>query len=185
MTSKTKAQAPAIEIITDLKALGAAIKANAKAHQKVDSQWQVLALSAIAAFEQHGNVFYINDVFKSLGKGSRHKAMVLYFITYGGVKANTGESKDQTPLIKDSDKHVDLEGARSTMWYDMAPSPAPDEVVDYYALIMKAVKKSPKEGQKTEHADFREAVAKLAAEYATKLEGASADEGVLSGVTKG
>lgn len=161
-----------LQLITDLPKLAAAITANQKAHQKVDGTWQVLAVSAIAAFAAHGNVFYINKVYGCMGKGARHAAMTAFFLAFGGVKANTGENKAETPFLKDADKKPDLEGAEGTMWYEMAPSKAPDEVVDYYALILKVLKKSPKEGQTTAHSDFREAVQKLAAEYATQIEGA-------------
>lgn len=161
-----------LQLITDLTKLASAIQANAKAHQRVDQTWQVLAVSAIHAFAEHGNVFYINKVYAAMGKGARHAAMTAFFLAYGGVKANTGENKGETPFIKDADKKPDLEGCEETMWYEMAPSAKPDEVVDYFALIMKALKKSPKEGQTTAHSDFREQVQKLATEYAAKIEGA-------------
>ena len=174
-----------LQLITDLSKLSAAIAANQKAHQKVDATWQVLAVSAIHAFAEHGNVFYINKVYGSMGKGARHRAMTEFFLAFGGVKANTGENKAETPFIKDVDKKPDLEGAEGTMWYEMAASPAPDEVVDYYALIMKAVKKAPKEGQTTAHSDFREKVLKLAEEYlaaSASEEGAADADAALAGV---
>lgn len=162
-----------LQLITDLTKLAAAIQANQKAHQKVDATWQVLAVSAIDAFAKHGNVFYINKVYGCMGKGARHAAMTAFFIAFGGVTANTGENKSETPFIKDANKKPDLEGAEGTMWYDMAPSQKPDEIVDYYALIMKVLQKSPKEGQTTAHSDFREAVQKMASEYAATQEGAA------------
>lgn len=161
-----------MELIKDLKKLAAAIKANGGAHLKVDAQWQLLACSAISAFAEHGNVFYINQVWKSLGKGARHNAMTQFFLTHGGVKANTGEGKDETPFVKDSDKKPNLENAIANPWFDMVPSKKPDEVVDYLALILKAAKKSPKDGQTTTHADFREKVLALANEYAAAEDGA-------------
>lgn len=159
-----KQTAPAVTIITDLTELGKAIKLNGKAHQKVDAQWQVLAISAIAAFEAHGNVFYINEVYQNLGKGARHKAMGEFFTQFGGVSANTGEGKDKTPFVKDANKKVDMEKARATSWTAMAPSPAPDEVVDYLALIMKVAMRKPKDGQEVKHSAFREEVLRMAKE---------------------
>jgi hypothetical protein len=164
--TKTVTKAPAIklELIEEAK-LGAAIEANQKAHKKVDMQWQVLACSAIAAFAAHGNVFYINKVYSSMGKGARHTAMTQFMLAFGGVKANVGENKAVTPFVKDADKKVNMADAMSTMWFDMAPSPKPDEVLDYLALILKVAKKSPKEGQDVKHDKFREAVMALAAEF--------------------
>lgn len=153
---------PPASVITDLKALAAKIASNAKSHKTVDQTWQVIALSAIWAFAEHGNVFYINQTWKALGKGARHAAMTAFFTTFGGVSANKGENKDETPFVKDADKKPNLAEAEKTMWFDMAPSAKPDEVVDYLALIMKAAKKSPKEGQKTAHDEFRTKVLELA-----------------------
>jgi hypothetical protein len=169
--SKTQTQAPAapVSIIADLKELDKAIGAAQKAHIKVDLQWQVLAVSAIAAFAAHGNVFYINKVWKSVGKGTRHAALTAFFTTFGGVSANKGENKDETPFVKDADKKPNLAEAQKTMWYDMAPSKAPDAVVDYLALILKAAKKSPKEGQAIEHDSFRKDVLELAQKYEATL----------------
>lgn len=179
--------APAVTIITDLGELGKAIKLNGKAHQKVDAQWQVLALSAIAAFEKHGNVFYINEVYQNLGKGARHKAMGEFFTQFGGVSANDGEGKDRTPYVKDANKQVDMEKARATSWTTMAPSPAPDEVVDYLALILKVAMRKPKDGQEVKHSAFREKVLRMAKELEEAEAGADV-AGVadpLAGVTQG
>lgn len=173
----TKKPAPKIEAITDMKKLDAHIATTAKAHQKVDGAWQVAAFSAITAFADHGNVFYINKVYGSLGKGARHKAMTEYFLAFGGVKANDGENKKQTPFVKDSEKKPNLADAANTMWYDMAPSKAPDEVVDYLALILKVANRSPKEGQSVAHDDFRAKVLELATEYATAAEGGDEGDG--------
>lgn len=168
-----------MQLITDLKKLSAAITANGKAHAKVDSQWQLLAVSAIAAFEAHGNVFYVNQLYKAMGKGARHKAMVLFLTTFGGVKA---QDDDQTPFVKDHDKKVNMADAMNTMWYDMAPSPKPVEVLDYLSMILKIAKKSPKEGQTTAHSDFREKVLALAQEYA-EAEQAAAEAKTATGET--
>lgn len=160
------------QVITDLSTLAKAIKDNQAAHAKVDARWQILALSAIHAFQAHGNVFYINAVWKALGKGARHAAMTAYFLAFGGVKANTGANKDETPFIKDKDKQVDLEGAEKTLWHTMAPSKAPDEELDYLSIILKAAKRTPKEGQTVAHTDFRQKVLELAEALQAQVAGA-------------
>lgn len=156
--------------------LAAAIAANSKAHAKVDQQWQVLALSAVAVFAENGNVHYVNSVYKSLGKGARHAAMTAWLIAFGGVKANEGENKDETPFIKAKDKLVDLAKAEENPWFTMKPSPEPSAEIDYLALILKAAKKPAKEGQTVKGAEFRQRVLALADE----MSAASADP--LSGV---
>jgi hypothetical protein len=155
-----------VAIITELSKLGEAIKAQGKAHKRLDAQWQVLALSAVHAFAEHGNVFYVNAVYLSLGKGARHKAMTEYMLAFGGVQANTSDSKETMPFIKDPAKMADLKGAEETMWFDMASSPKPDEVLDYLALALKMVRRAPKEGQATEHAALRSKITEAIHAYA-------------------
>lgn len=153
-------------IITDLSVLATAIKAQSKAHKRVDAQWQVLALSAVAAFAAHGNVFYVNEVYKSLGKGARHVAMTAYFTGFGGVKANDGENKETTPFVKDQTKQADMIGAAETSWFDMKPSTKPDQEIDYLALALRLVKRSPKDGQETKHGDLRMRLSEVVQQYA-------------------
>lgn len=154
------------EIITDMTKLGDAIKAAGKAHVKVDGTWQTLALSAIQAFAAHGNVFYINRVYLSLGKGARHAAMISYFLAFGGVQANLGENKAETPFLKDPAKHADMTGATETMWFNMEKEPKPDQVLDYLALAMKVIKRSAKEGQEVTHGPLRMRLAEVIGQYA-------------------
>ena len=179
-------------LIADLTALAAAIKANTKAHGKVDAQWHVLACSAVNAFAEHGNVFYINQVYAALGKGARHKAMTEFFFAFGGVMANTGENKDQTPFIKDPAKQADLATAMKTPWYTMAPSKKPDDVVDYLKLALKLVSKAPNDKQTSEHGALRGLVSEVVRTYveANGIEGvevpsvATETDDELSGVTE-
>jgi hypothetical protein len=180
-----------IQLITEQSALGKAINANAKSAKKVDETWQVLALSAIAVFggdgteecKGTGNVFYINLVYKSLGKGARHQAMTGWLLAFGGVKANTGENKAETPFIKDANKKVDFEKASATPWYEFAPSKKPDEVLDYFSLLMKVVKRSAKEDQTVKGGELRSEVAALLKKYAEE-HGESA-EGIPSVTSEG
>jgi hypothetical protein len=182
-----------LNLISDLTALGAAIKANTKAHGKVDAQWHVLACSAIDAFDKHGNVHYVNAVYAALGKGARHKAMIEFFLAFGGVMANTGEGKDQTPFIKDPSKKADLATACKTPWYTMAPSKKPDEVVDYLKLALKLVSKAPTDKQTTEHGALRGLMSEVVRTYveANGIEGVEvpsvateSEDDVLADVTE-
>lgn len=167
-----------MELITDLKKLDASIKAFAKKAASLDKEAQHLGLSAIQAFAEHGNVFYINRLYLSLGKGARHAAMTAWLLAYGGVKANTADGKDVTPFVKDKDARVDLEGAAYNPWYDFKPSAKPDEVLDYYKLLMAVAKKKPKEGQEVAHADLLTRLNGILAEVAEKE--ANNEEDVLA-----
>lgn len=155
-----------VQLITDLTELGKAIGVASKQHARIDAQWQVLAVSAIAAFAEHGNVFYVNSVYKALGKGARHKAMTEYLLSFGGVQANVGENKAEMPFIKDPAKKADMQGAQEHAWFDMATSPKPDQVIDYLALALKLVKRSPKDGQEMAHGELRNKLAEVIGQYA-------------------
>jgi hypothetical protein len=147
---------------------------------KLDQDIHIAALSAVAVFEKHGNVFYINAVYQALGKGARHVAMTTWLTAVGGVKANDGESKDTTPFVKDANKAVNLALGRETPWFMMKPSKAPDEVVDLFAMLQKAIKKAaePKEGQEVKGADMLPKLRELLEEFtpAESVHGDAGDE---------
>lgn len=153
----------------DGKKLDLAIKSIATRGKKLDEDIQAAALSAIWHFgvrtngagELIGDVGFINRLFKALGKGARHVAMTEWLTKFGGVSANTGADKADNPFRKDKNKVVDLEGAAKTPWFEMKPSKAPDEVFDYYALLMSALNKKAKEGQTVKGAEFAAKVRKM------------------------
>jgi hypothetical protein len=82
-----------------------------------------------------------------MGKGARHVALTSWLLEFGGVKANDGEGKKETPFVKDGDKKVDMVGAAKKPWYECAPSKAPDEVVDLLKLTLAVIKKASGEGK--------------------------------------
>lgn len=141
-------------IIKDGAQLDAAIKEVGTARQKLDDQVQTLALSALWHFGVRtgaddklvGDVGYINRLYANLGKGARHVAFTDWVTKFGGVQANTGAGKAQTPFVKDKGKVVDMEGAENTKWYNCKPSKAPDEVIDLYSLLLKVCDKAEKPG---------------------------------------
>lgn len=136
------------KLITDLKALAAAIKAHAGKRAKLDDELQTLALSAILAVRDHGNIHYVNALYSASGKGTRHVALASWFMEFGGVSANTGKDKAEKPFIFDREKAVDLESGVATPWFDMKPSQAPDEILDVLKLVQAVIRKAqnPKEG---------------------------------------
>jgi HrpA-like RNA helicase len=163
----TKVQAVAIIESGDV--LNKEIKSIGLAAGKLDDRIQAAGLSAIwhfgvrtnAAGELIGDVGFINRLYKSLGKGARHVAFTEWVTKFGGVSANTGADKKDNPFIKDANKSVDIQGAQELPWFDCKPSKAPDEVLDYYGLLMKALAKKAKEGQTVKHAALADKVRKL------------------------
>ena len=157
------------DIIQDGTKLHKAIKDLGVARQKLDDQVQHLALSAIWHFGVRadaegrliGDVGFINRLYLSLGKGARHVAFTEWVTKFGGVSANTGAGKAETPFLKDKNKVVDMEGGTKVKWYDMKPSKAPDEVLDFYAVLMKVCAKEPKEGQQVKGVELVEQVKAL------------------------
>jgi len=175
----------ALKLITNQDELAKEIKSLAGRAKKLDHDFQVAALSAISIFNVHGNVFYINAVYNALGKGARHVAMTAWLTAFGGVSANEGDGKDQTPFVKDKNKQVDMDGGAKTPWYTMKPSKKPDEVLDLLALTLALIKKAakPKEGQELAHAEMLPELQALAEKYASEGETADAtdDDGATGG----
>ena len=170
-----------VKLITDQAELAKEIKSLAGRAKKLDRDFQVAALSAISIFNVHGNVFYINAVYNALGKGARHVAMTAWLTAFGGVSANEGEGKDQTPFVKDKNKQVDMEEAAKTPWYDMKPSKKPDEVVDLLKLTLAVIKKASGEGKTIAHGAMLTELQALAEKYASEGETADASDDGGSG----
>lgn len=149
------------------------------AGRKLDARIQIAALSAITVLAKNGNVHFVNALYLALGKGARHVAMTAWMLQFGGVSANEGESKGLKPFNYDKSKQVDVEGGAKMPWYDMKPSPKPDEVMDVLALTMALLKKvsKPKEGQQVAHGEMIEKLTALCAEHANDEEVTEATEG--------
>lgn len=150
-------------------ALNKEIKAIGAAAKKLDERIQEAGIAAIWHFgvrtndkdELIGDVGFINRLYKALGKGARHVAFTEWVTAFGGVSANTGADKADNPFIKDATKQVDIEGATALPWFECKPSKDPDEVLDFYSLLMKALNKKAKEGQTIKHGALADKVRKL------------------------
>jgi hypothetical protein len=101
----------------------------------------------------------------ALGKGVRHAAFIEWVTQFGGVTANEGDSKDTTPFIKDQNKKPDVDGGDALPWYNCKRSPKPDEVLDYYAMLMKIVTKKAKKDQTCVHAELLAKITPILKEY--------------------
>ena len=138
-----------VTLITDLGRLDKAIRMIAKRGEKLDTMIHVAALSAALAVEEHGNIHYVNALYKACPRGARHSALTLWLTTFAGVSANTGKEKAEKPFVFDKAKEVDIEGGMQEPWYTLKPSPEPDAVLDVRKLLAAVLKKArnPKEGQ--------------------------------------
>jgi hypothetical protein len=165
-------------IITDLKKLVLAIDSIKKRSSILDRDIQTAAMSAVDHFGKCGDVGYINRLYLALGKGARHVAFIEWITQFGGVMANEGEGKETTPFIKDKNKVVDLEGGDGMPWYECKPSPKPDEVLDYYALLMKVVTKKAKAGQEVKNAALMLRVADTLKAYDDEVKAGASHEGI-------
>jgi len=165
-------------LISDLTKLAAAIVSIKTRGAKLDADIHVAAMSSIAHFNKCGDVGYINRLYLALGKGARHVAMVEWLTQFGGVSANEGESKETTPFIKDKNKVVDMEGGDALPWYDCKPSPKPDEVLDYFALLMKVATKKAKKDQEVKHAAVLQRVLDTLKAYDDEIQAGASTEGI-------
>lgn len=162
-----------IKLIEESK-LGEAIGAHGRSRARLDKESHVLACSALVPFMEHGNVFYINEMFKSLGKGARHVAFTNWLFQFGGVMANKDAEKAKaTPFVKDADKTVDLDKAKLNPWYNFNPSPKPADTLDVVALVKLVLDKARKAQAKTDGpqivgAEAIPALEALVAEYGTE-----------------
>lgn len=165
-------------IISDLTKLAAAIVSIKTRGAKLDTDIQIAAMSAAAHFNKCGDVGYLNRLYLALSKGARHVAMTEWLTQFAGVSANEGESKDTTPFIKDKNKVVDLEGGDALPWYECKPSPKPDEVLDYFAMLMKVATKKAKKDQEVKHAAVLQRVLDTLKAYNDEIEANASTEGV-------
>ena len=162
--------------ITDLAKLSSLIGNIAKRGQSMDKDVHVAALSAVKAFEDHGNVFYINSIYKALGKGARHVALTHWLLAFGGVQANKGKGKKETPFIKDPSKQVDLESAAKAPWHSFKKSPEPDAEIDFLKLALNLLKREPKEGQTVLNQEVKDAIAEAVKPFLPVDETVEAEE---------
>lgn len=130
--------------------IASAIKANTAAHAKVDNEWHAIGMSVMAHMAEHRDVSVVNNLvipmYQGLGKGARHVAMTEWILKYLPVVANTDQATKGTHPFKFSKEkaklQMDFDDANANPWYTMKPSPAPDQVLDFRALMVAAIKKA-------------------------------------------
>ena len=151
-------------------ALISAIKTIRTKGAELDALIQQAAISAAVAVEEYGNVGYCNALYHALPKGARHKALVLWLTLYAGVQPNTAKDKEQKPFVFDKGGCVDVEGGTAQPWYECAPSPEPDSVLDVLSLVRTVIRRarSPKDGVEVRNLGILSTLDSVVAEYAKK-----------------
>lgn len=169
-------------LTTDLPQLGKEIDAaRVKVAKLLDVEFQRLALSAIYAVQQHGNVHYVNALWLALPKGARHDAMTKWLLAFGGVQANPDKAKAKTMPFAYLDKAaVAMEKAAAAPWTTFAPS-KPVEAFSVLAQIQKILKTV--DSGKREVIGSRAGVAALR-ELAAMLEADAEDQDPAAEVTE-
>lgn len=143
-----------MQLITNKADLSKAIASIANRGKKLDGDIQCAAMSVANHAHLHGDVTLLNDLYRALSKGARANAMTLWLTQFAPVVANMDPTtKREAPFKFAKDKKVSGEALATLLeasvedgnrWYELAPSPQPDEVFDFvkalHALMAKAKK---------------------------------------------
>lgn len=130
--------------LMDKTALDAAIKQITTMGKRYDALVHVAACSAVDHHAKTGDVGFMNRLYLALGKGTRKAALSSWFLTHGGVVANTEGNKKEMPFKHSKDKTANVEAGMADPWYDHKPDADPDTVFDL-ALALEKVLKSCKD----------------------------------------
>ena len=143
------------------------IKSLANRGAKFQNDVQRVAMSAINAINEHGNVFYVNKLYTTIAaiSGVRSASLAQWLLNYGRVVANQDmATKDTTPFLVDKSEGatVDLEGAAIEPWYMVGkPEKKPDELVHVNQSIRKLISQIKKKQGRTDNEDLCKAVLRL------------------------
>lgn len=166
-----------VKLIEGSEAIGKFIASNVASRGKqLDRDIHIAACSAGQHFAAHGDVFQINNLYKSMPKGARHVALTDWLTKFAGVSANADKATNKDkPFEKDANKKADITEGMKNPWYSLKPSKNPDEVVDLYAMLLKLVSKAKKDGAQLANGEMLEPLEALL-EAHKPTEDADADE---------
>jgi len=129
-----------------------AIKSITKSGAKLDALIQDTAVNVAEHYAQHKDTGLVNRLFLAMPKGSRRNALADWLLKFVAVGVNTGATKKEQPFIHDREKTTDALGGAKTMWYDLKPEKAVDEVFDVKTAFMRMLRHIEK-STKVEHFD--------------------------------
>lgn len=81
---------------------------------------QYASVAVLLHAQKHGDYSKANDLVKALGKGVRAKALVEFFVKYGGL--SVGSESEGFTAWKGKEA-IDIEGAKAQPWWDLKPEP--------------------------------------------------------------
>lgn len=109
------------------------------------NQVQVCAVSILQHAVNCGDYSKANDLVNALGNGINAKALVEFFVIYGGLKVDEKEGMFVGWNKADA---IDIDGAKAKMWYDLKKQ-NPFEGFDLQVELAKLIKKAKKASEKT------------------------------------
>ena len=142
MTDKTS------PLITDTKELGKLIDSVTKRGLTRQADIQLAGCSALLRLKEHGDIGYVNRLYKGLVQGDRKAAMVSWLLAYGSLSANDKQDKDEKPFVFSKDKETNVEKALADPWFDHKPDPDPDQVIDLQKMLKAVIGKAQKKAAK-------------------------------------
>lgn len=179
MTVQKSAQvSKPVELLTGHEAIMKGIAGIVAKGKAYDNHVQLVALSAISVVGATGNIFYVNEMYKALSKGTRHIAMSAWLKEFGGVEANIlGKDKAQKPWVYLSKEAVDVKAAAAMPWFSFKPSPGPDVAYDILEGLQRVLKAASGAKAGTVHSELLEGVKALIESAGTDDAHDESDEG--------
>lgn len=155
------------KLITESKALNAAIDSIAKRGARLDADIQVAGLSCIDQAIKHGNTLPMDRLYNAMPKGSRRLALVEWLLAFAPVTVlDKRADKDAIAAGRvfklDREKGSDIEAADATPWHEFKKEREAVDAFDVLASVESLIKKweaAMKKGLTVEHK--AEAIARL------------------------
>lgn len=151
----SKAAAPAVKLITDVKALDAAIVSIGKRGKKLDDDIQLAGLSCIAHTEKCGDIGPVNRLFLALPKGARKNAFAEWALMFGKYVLNEGATRKEMPFLFGKEKVTNMEGAQDKPWFECKPEQDVLTVVDIPGMVAALLKRIQKDQEKYPDAEVK------------------------------
>ncbi|CDK30079.1 hypothetical protein AMP1_7 [Burkholderia phage AMP1] len=122
--------------------------------KKLQDDVQKAALSALHIVNDGaGDIGPANRLLLAVPSGMRRTALASYLVSFGKLKLNEDkETKREKPVVFDSKRPGDTDGASGITWYNFQPEPElnSDTVFDLHAAVVALIRKASKGNNDTE-----------------------------------
>ena len=112
---------------------------------------QYAAVGVLMHAKKHGDYSKANELVKALGNGVRRKALVEFFVTFGGLVIDAEDANKGFTGWKGKEA-ISVEAAQEVAWWELKPE-QPFKGFDLDKEIEKLVKRAEKAANDEEHAD--------------------------------